>query len=820
MAENGEHKKELSAPMKLQLTRTVESGKVQQTFSRGRSKTVAVEVKKTRTFSRQDGGALTETTAPSAARPATDDDQLPSNLTESERTARLRVLEQAANQPVSEKLDIRPSRPGVLKTKAEEAAPSLPESKTNFDLPKLPGLKIIDHGPTAAEDAEREAVIHTEKKKKSDKEEEVKVVKPKVGEDKWRKEKLTITNAAFFDQEERMRSLASIKRRREKAKRQSGDDGAPGEIVLRDVILPETITVQELANRLAVRSQEVVKELMKLGMMSKTTDTIDADTAELVVTGLGRGFKRVTDADIENILKQEVATPESLRPRPPVVTIMGHVDHGKTSLLDALRQTNVVAGEAGGITQHIGAYQIRTPEGDAITFLDTPGHAAFTAMRKRGAHVTDIVVLVVAADDGIMPQTIEAISHAKAAEVPIIVAVNKIDKPSADIERVKNELLSHELVAEDFGGQTIVVPISAKQRTNLDTLLEAILLQAEMLELQASPAQRAEGTVIEAEVDKGKGVMVTLLVQRGTLRVGDIVIAGRGFGKIKVITNDRGQSISEAGPSMPVEVQGFNELPSAGDEFAVTTTEKQARDVIDYRIKLQRDLRAAGNLLATTGENALEKMFRAAKDGGKELRIIVKGDVQGSVEAIIGSLEKISNDEVKVKFIHSGAGAISESDVTLASATGAIIVGFNVRAATAVKQLASSEKVDIRYYSIIYNLIDDMKGVVGGLMAPITRENMIGYAAIQQVFKVTKSGKVAGCKITEGIVKRGAGVRLLRDNVVIHEGKLKTLKRFKDDVAEVREGFECGMAFENYEDIKEGDVIECFEKTQEAAVVS
>jgi len=633
------------------------------------------------------------------------------------------------------------------------------------------------------------------------------------GEQRRNSSKITVTQALTQAEDQRVRSLASIRRQREKAlkKAQGGAAGAQ-EKVLREVIIPEAITVQELASRMAVRAVDVIKTLMKLGMMVTVTQTIDADTAELVVGEFGHKFKRVAESDVESALDDVTDAPEDLQSRPPVVTIMGHVDHGKTSLLDALRGADVAAGEAGGITQHIGAYQVDLGDGK-VTFLDTPGHEAFTAMRARGAKVTDIVVLVVAADDGIMAQTKEAIAHAKAAGVPIIVAVNKIDKPDADPSRVKTELMSYELVPEEFGGDTIVVEVSAKQKLNLDKLVETILLQAEVLELKANPNRPGRGAVIESRLDQGRGVVATLLVQKGTLKVGDLVVAGAAYGRVRSLTNDKGVSIKEAGPGMPVEIQGLSQPPEAGDMFDVAENEKVARDIAEYRA---RSTRAAAQAIAP---RTMEQMFGAVAAGTKELPVIVRGDVQGSVEAIAASLTKIGGEEVRVKLLHTAVGAVSESDVTLAKATNALIIGFNVRASAKAKELAAREKVNIRYYSVIYDVVDDVKAAASGLLSPTLKENFIGYAEIRQIFNISKAGKVGGCYVTEGVVRRGAGVRLLRDGVVIHQGTLKTLKRFKDEVKEVKSGFECGMAFENYEDIREGDVIEAFETVEEARTV-
>jgi translation initiation factor IF-2 len=550
---------------------------------------------------------------------------------------------------------------------------------------------------------------------------------------------------------------------------------------------------------------------MKLGVMATANQSIDADTAELVVTTFGHSAKRVQESDVENILNNEEDKPEDLKTRAPIVTVMGHVDHGKTSLLDALKSTDIAAGEAGGITQHIGAYSVTMSDNRMITFIDTPGHEAFTEMRTRGAKVTDIVVLVVAADDGIKAQTIEAISHAKAAGVPIIVAINKIDKPDANIEKVKNELLQYELVPEDLGGDIVVVPVSAKARTNLDKLEEAILLVAEIEDLKANPNSIASGVVIESRIDKGEGVVVSILVQRGTLKNGDLIVAGRSYGRVKKMNNDKGKSVAEAGPSYVVEVFGLNDAPSAGDLFNAVMTEKQARDITEYRARKSKDNKI------TASKTSLEDLFQKASGSGKikTLPLIIKGDVHGSIEAINGSLSKIDSDEVKLKIIHQAVGGITESDITLSKATGAIVLGFNVRANAAAFIDADKNKVDIRYYSIIYNLIDDIKAVMSGMLSPIIREIYIGSVEIREVFNVSKVGKIAGSYVTKGVIKRGAGVRLLREDIVIHEGKLKTLKRFKEDVKDVREGYECGIAFENYDDIKVGDLVEVFEIVEE-----
>ena len=634
------------------------------------------------------------------------------------------------------------------------------------------------------------------------------VASPRKGSDRRRAGKITVTQALNADEAERTRSLAAMRRAREREKLRLN---ARQEMqkVTREVVVPEVITVQELANRMAERAADVIKALMRMGVMATITQTIDADTAELVITEFGHRLRRVSDADVEVGMHGELDRDEELTPRPPVVTIMGHVDHGKTSLLDALRHTDVASREAGGITQHIGAYQVTLSHGGRITFIDTPGHAAFTEMRARGANVTDVVVLVVAADDGIMPQTVEAIQHAKAAKVPIIVAINKIDLPDAKPERVRQELLQHGLVVEELGGDILAVEVSAKARTGLERLEEAILLQAEILELRANANRPAVGTVIEAKLERGRGSVATVLVQRGTLRVGDIFVAGCEWGRVRALINDRGQSVELAEPAAPVEVLGLNGTPMAGDEFAVLDNEARAREITEFRQRKKREAQ-----VTATARGTLEQMFNRIQVGeAKELAIVIKGDVQGSIEAIGGALEKLAADstEVKVRLLFTGVGAINESDVTLANASKALIIGFNVRANPQAREMARRDGVEIRYYSVIYNVIDDVRAALVGMLSPVLRERFLGNATIREVFNITKVGKVAGCLVTEGIVKRGAGVRLLRDNVVIHTGSLKTLKRFKDEVKEVREGYECGMAFENYDNILAGDIIEAFE---------
>jgi translation initiation factor IF-2 len=620
-----------------------------------------------------------------------------------------------------------------------------------------------------------------------------------------RRGRLTLTTALTAD-EERERSVASFRRRTQRLKGHNLSDVK--EKLVREVTIPEVITIQELANRMSERAVDVIKLLMRQGQMAKITDTIDADTAQLIAEELGHTVRRVAESDVEEGLFDQADEPDALLPRPPVVTIMGHVDHGKTSLLDAIRATNVAGGEAGGITQHIGAYQVTSPQGSKITFIDTPGHAAFTSMRARGAKVTDIVVLVVAADDGVMPQTIEAIQHAKAAKVPMIVAINKIDKPDAKPERVRTELLQYEVQVESMGGEVLDVEVSATKKINLDKLLETIGLQAEILELRANPSRPAEGTVIEAKLDRGRGPVATVLVQRGTLRVGDIVVAGAEWGRVRALVSDIGAAATEAGPSTPVEILGFNGTPEAGDRLAVVENEARAREVTEYRARQKRDKLAAR---ASGMRGSLEQMMSQLKTAGrKEFPLLIKGDVQGSVEAIVGALEKLGTPEVGARIILAGVGGISESDITLAEAAGASIIGFNVRAHKEAREMAERDGVEIRYYNIIYDLVDDVKKAMSGLLEPIKRETMLGNALILEIFNISKVGKIAGCRVTDGTVERGANVRLIRDNVVIHEGKLGQLKRFKDDVKEVVAGQECGMSFENYQDMRAGDIIECY----------
>ena len=714
---------------------------------------------------------------------------------EREKARELEVKRAAAEgrapvqQPVPVEAKKTETRPDAKKGRVEpEAVPARRGLRDMVEEDDGPKRKIIPGGPRGGVPVKRAAPAAPKR------------------DDARVRGRLTITNA--FDENQRERSLASWKRQMERQKAKASGP-AVREKIQREVIIPEAITIQELANRMAERGVDIIKFLMKEGDMRKITDVIDADTAELIVQEFGHTVKRVSEADVEEgfIAAKDVDT--DLQPRAPVVTIMGHVDHGKTSLLDAIRKTNVVSGEAGGITQHIGAYQVET-NGRKITFIDTPGHEAFTAMRARGAKVTDIVVLVVAADDGVMPQTIEAINHAKAAKVPLIVAINKIDKPNVDPTRVRTDLLQHEVVVESMSGETLEVEVSALKGTNLDKLLEAIALQSELLDLKANPTRSAEGVVIEAKLESGRGPVGTVLIQRGALHVGDIIVAGTAWGRVRALQSDRGESIKEAGPSVPVEVLGFSSAPEAGDQLAVVENEARAREITDYRVRQRRN-RLSPGMSTSGGPTSLEQMMSKLKEQGrKEFPLVVKGDVQGSVEAINAALHKLGNEEVSARIIHWGVGGITESDVSLAATSGAVLCAFNVRANVQARALAERNGVEIRQYSIIYDLVDDIKAAMSGLLAPTIREIFLGNAKILQIFDISKVGKVAGCQVTEGKVERGAKVRLIRDNVVIHEGKLSTLKRFKDEVREVPAGQECGMAFEAYKDMREGDVIECF----------
>jgi len=837
------------------------SGQVKQSFSHGRTKSVVVEVKRKLTVVPNKGAAPTPGTGAAVATSPRlgDPSKRPAGISDAEmerrmsalRAAKAREADDATKRAEDEKSreedrqrkreeneikerEQREAETAARAKAAEEerlraevvaAAQAIEEARLasagqprteprsagtpssrapSRTAPAAPVDDAVSRGPASAKpglpprrtDREREDRERAASKAK--------------GEEGRRAGKLTLSDAVA-DEGGRQRSMAAMKRKQEKARLKALGMGLKPEKQVRDVQLPETIVVSELANRMAERGADVVKSLMKMGMMVTMNQAIDADTAELVIEEFGHRAVRVTDADVEQAIDTVKDKSEDLMPRPAIVTIMGHVDHGKTSLLDAIRHANVVSGEAGGITQHIGAYQVKTPNGQLVTFLDTPGHAAFTSMRSRGAHVTDIVVLVVAADDAVMPQTVEAIAHAKAAKVPMIVAINKIDKYEANPTKVRTDLLQHSVVVEEMSGDVQDVEVSAKTGKGIDQLLEAIALQAEILELRSNPNRQAAGAVIEAKLDSGRGPVATVLVQNGTLRKGDIFVVGQQWGKVRALINDMGETVTEAGPSVPVEVLGLSGTPHAGDTLNVVNTEAEAREIADYREKASKDKRAAVGA-ATTMEQLMAKA--KADLTVAELPIIVKADVQGSAEAIVQALEKIGNDEVRVRVLHSGVGAITDTDVGLAEASKAPIIGFNVRANATARASATQKGVDVRYYSIIYDLVDDIKKAASGLLKAEIRETFIGYATIKEVFKITGIGNVAGCLVTEGVARRSAGVRLLRDDVVIHEGTLKTLKRFKDEVKDVPMGQECGMAFERYEDIRSGDVIEIFEREE------
>jgi translation initiation factor IF-2 len=865
MVDNTTGEKKLSVPAKtLTLKPRVETGTVKQSFSHGRTKQVVVEKRGKRRVGGDAPASETHAPEPVVAkaapakapltRPAAPPPPPRNNsgvvlrtLTEDERSARASALADAKirddeeRRLAEEEAKRRNSKEGIeqaereaaeARRKAEEerhrldeeakrkaeleakkrfgeaearaaaaAAPARAATATAAAVPvaRAPGIAADisdeDEGPRQVRRGPGGAVRPAAAPKTT--------AKPAPQKQRGR---LTLVTALNAD-DVRERSIASFRRRTQRLKGHASNE--PKEKLVREVVIPEAINIQELANRMSERAVDVIRLLMKQGAMHKITDVIDADTAQLIAEELGHTVKRVAAADVEEGLFDVVDDSTDTEPRSPVVTVMGHVDHGKTSLLDALRHANVVSGEAGGITQHIGAYQVISPEsGKKITFIDTPGHAAFTAMRARGAKVTDIVILVVAADDGVMPQTIEAIHHAKAAKVPMIVAINKIDKPDARPDRVRTELLQHEVQVESLGGDVVDVEVSAKNKTNLDRLLEMIALQAELLDLKTNAERPAEGTVIEAKLDRGRGPVATVLVQRGTLRVGDIIVAGAEMGRVRALINDQGVTIDKAGPSVPVEVLGFNGPPEAGDRLAVVESEARAREVTSYRAHQKRE-NAAASISGMRG--SLEQMMSQLKTSGrKDFPLIVKADVQGSLEAILGSLEKLGTEEVAARILHAGVGGISESDVTLAEGFSAAIIGFNVRAHKEAAAAAKRNGIEIRYYNIIYDLVDDVKKAMSGLLAPTLRETMLGNALILEVFNISKVGKVAGCRVTDGTVERGANVRLIRDNVVVHEGKLSTLKRFKDEVKEVQSGQECGMAFENYGDMRVGDIIECY----------
>ncbi|MEX0347596.1 MAG: translation initiation factor IF-2 [Rhizobiaceae bacterium] len=808
----------------------VEQGTVRQNFSHGRTKAVVVETKK-RKFTKPGESdaapqvvlkkrtAATEPAkaeAPAKPKPSEKAGMVLNELSSDEMEARRRALEGAKVREVEEREraakdakrraeeDERRAREREesARRQAEEEARIAAEAEARRRAEEEARKRTPEPEVVAEEDSSRGK--HTPGKRNTPARPDASRPTSRPREDNRRQGKLTL-NRALSGEESRGRSLSSMRRRQEKFKRAQSQE--PREKISREVKLPETITVQELAGRMTERAVDVVKFMMQQGQMLKPGDVIDADTAELIASEFGHTVKRVSDSDIEEGLFNIEDKAEDMKPRPPVVTIMGHVDHGKTSLLDAIRNANVVAGEAGGITQHIGAYQVEK-DGQKITFIDTPGHAAFTAMRARGAQATDIAILVVAADDSVMPQTIESINHAKAAEVPMIVAINKIDKPEADANKVRTELLQHEVFVESMGGEVLDVEVSATKGTNLDKLLETILLQSELLELKANPDRTAEGVVIEAKLDRGRGSVATVLVQAGTLNTGDIVVAGDEWGRVRALVDDRGAQLKEAGPAMPIELLGLQGTPQAGDRFAVVENEAQAREISEFRQRKAREMAVAKQ---AGQRGSLEQMMSQLQTSGiKEFPLVIKGDVQGSIEAIAGALEKLGTDEVQARIVHSGAGGITESDISLAEASNAAILGFNVRANKQAREAAEQAGIEIRYYNIIYDLVDDIKQAMSGMLSPERRETFLGNAEILEVFNITKVGKVAGCRVTEGKVERGAGVRLIRDSVVIHEGTLKTLKRFKDEVAEVPGGQECGMAFANYDDIKQGDVIEAF----------
>ena len=850
--QKGKKRLGLSRPGKLEIRKTVEFGQVRQSFSHGRSKMVAVEVRKKRTYAPDAGGAMAEVkeeipgaadAAATAFSPAagerTEADGSPHlgaavSLTTEEKAARARALEDSRKSEVTTRaqtpfppgaespgpsaadgtaeagreaeagLTKEGDAEGVARRADEEARKLADEEAHRREEQAKAAASVAAAKLVAREEAEGDAERRGGGKRPFRAEVRRPTLAPRRHEGRRRSGRGRIDEVTG-EREERVRSLASARRAWEKQRLQQ--QPKEEKKIIRDVVIPETITVQELANRMAERGTDVVRALMKMDVMTSMAQTIDADTAELVVSEFGHNVKRVSDADVEIGLKGDADDDANLVHRPPVVTVMGHVDHGKTLLLDALRETDVVSHEAGGITQHIGAYDVTLKSGATITFIDTPGHAAFTEMRARGAKVTDIVVLVVAADDGIMPQTIEAMNHARAADVPMIVAINKIDKPGADPGRVRTDLLQHDMVVEDLGGDILCVEVSAKERTNLDKLEEAILLQAELLDLKANPDRPAEGVVVEGRMESGRGSLATILIQRGTLKVGDIFVAGGEWGRVRALVDSRGDTVEEAPPAVPVEVLGLGGTPAAGDDVNAVDGEARAREITEFRQRRDRDAK-----VAATTRWSVEQMFAQAEEGvTKELPLVIKGDADGSVEAIQGALDKMGTDEVRTRTLHAGVGGINESDVTLARASGALIIGFNVRADAQARGMAKRDNVDIRYYTVIYDVTDDLKKMLSGMLAPAIHERVLGYAEIREVFNVSKVGKVAGCMVTEGVVRRGARLRLLRDLAVIHVGSLGQLKRFKDDVKEVKEGLDCGMAFENYQDVQAGDTIECFE---------
>ena len=809
------------------------AGNVKQSFSHGRSKNVVVETKRKRIVVPKAGTSKTtiQTSNKEGAK------NLSSGITDTEMERRLKALQAAKAREADE---VAQREANAKEREQEREQKRLEQENKQRELKKAEELANekaaeVEAAKKQAEDQAKRAAIEAKTASKSDAPQrrefgEQKGPRPASpssrkkdrdgderssgrgrGDEGRRSGKLTLSQALDGGERSHQKSMAAMKRKQERARQKALGQTQEREKIVREVQVPEAIIVSELANRMAERSAEVVKSLMKMGMMVTQNQVIDADTAELIIEEFGHKIVRVSDSDVEDAITEIEDKPEDLKPRPPVITIMGHVDHGKTSLLDSIRNAKVVAGEAGGITQHIGAYQVKTKDGTILSFLDTPGHAAFTSMRSRGAQVTDIVVLVVAADDSVMPQTIEAINHAKAAEVPMIVAINKCDKPEANPDNVRTELLQHEVIVEAMSGEVQDVEVSAITGQGLDELLEAIALQAEILELKANSKRAAHGAVIEAQLDVGRGPVATVLVQNGTLNQGDIFVVGEQWGKVRALINDKSERVKEAGPSVPVEVLGLNGTPEAGDVLNVVETEAQAREIAEYRENAAKEKRAA----AGAGTSLEQLMAKAKEDENvTEMPILVKADVQGSAEAIVQAMEKIGNEEVRVRVLHYGVGAITDTDVGLAEASGAPVMGFNVRANASARNSANQKGVEIRYYSIIYDLVDDVKAAASGLLSAEIRENFIGYSQIKEVFKVSGVGKVAGCLVTEGVARRSAGVRLLRDDVVIHEGTLKTLKRFKDEVPEVQSGQECGMAFENYEDIRPNDVIEIFEREE------
>jgi translation initiation factor IF-2 len=851
----------LSRPGRLELKKTVEGGQVKQSFSHGRSKTVTVEVKKKRTFTQDSGGEMTEVKRPlvmptepaepepvaaePAARPEPEAKPRARTLTEAERAARARAVEEArraAEVAAREQAERSGEDEKAAAQKAREAAAAAEaaerrriereeEQRRTEEAARVEAeaeaSRIAEEATQRAAEAERRRV-EAEAAEPAAEDEEGGRSRARGGPGKAaaakaparpqrttndrqrRRGKLTISEALDEDGGARQRSVAAFRRRQERERQRSQQmaGGAGSQKVVREVLIPDAITVGELANRMATRGADVIKTLMRLGVMATINQTIDQDTAQLVVDEFGHRAKLVSAADVELGLGSAVPDVEGTQqPRAPVVTVMGHVDHGKTSLLDALRKTDVVSREAGGITQHIGAHQVELPSGERVTFLDTPGHEAFTSMRQRGANVTDIVILVVAADDGVQPQTAEAINHARAAGVPMIVAINKCDLPGADPNRVRTELLSYEVVPEQMGGDVQCLEVSAITGDGLDTLMEALTLQAEIMELKANPDRTAFGTVVEAKLERGRGAVATVLIQGGTLRIGDVFVAGTEMGRVRALIDDRGANVDEAGPSMPVEVLGFNATPQAGDDFAVVENESRAREITAYRQQQVREKLAAAGARGT-----LDEMFsKIAAGEAAQVPVVVKADVQGSTEAIVGALEQMSTDEVKVQVLHSGVGGITESDVSLAAASGGLIIGFNVRAIAQARDQAKRDNVEIRYYNVIYNVVDDVKTLLEGKLAPSIEETHLGTAEVREVFNVSRVGRVAGCRVTDGVVRRGAKVRLLRDSVVVYEGELETLKHFKDDVREITNGNECGISLENFNDVQQGDVIECFE---------